>query len=83
MLRQVLINFLDSTRMDTRTPLGMRRHGPFASLYLRRTIGPIHIKLLIVAVVVAVNSTASSLILQEAFLGGSSTSARIVPAKGV
>lgn len=62
----------------------MRRHGPFASLYLRRAIGPIHIKLLIVAViVVAVNSTASSLILQEAFLGGSSTSARIVTAKGV
>ena len=74
---QVLINFLDSAGLDSRTPLGMRRHSPFASLYLRRAIGPIQINLLIVVIVY---STASSLIFQKAFLGGSRTSTRNVPA---
>ena len=81
LLRQVLINFLDSARVYTWTPLSMRWHSPFTTLYLWRTIRPIQINLLIVVIVY---STASSLILQKAFLWWSSTSTRIVPAaKGV
>ena len=80
LLRQILINFLDSARVDTWTPLSMRRHGPFATIYLWSTIRPIQINLL---VVVIVYSTACSLIFQKAFFRGLSTSTRNVPAKGV
>ena len=81
LLRQVLINFLDSARVYSWTPLSMRWHSPFTTLYLWRTIWPIQINLLIAVIVY---STASSLILQKAFLWWSSTSTRIVrAAKGV